>query len=50
MLLMAIPEETYCLKTQAHSPVVQGSNVICYRCGMWLRSADKPELGSLLDF
>ncbi len=50
MLLHAIPEETYCLKTQEHPPARTGSNIICYRCGMLLGSTDEPALGTLLDY
>ena len=50
MLLTAIPEETYCLKTEKHAPWRDGSNVICYRCGFLIGKADDPQMGSLLDY
>jgi hypothetical protein len=50
MLLMAVPEETYCLKTQHHQPVRMGSNLVCYRCGLLIGKAESQELGSLLDY
>ena len=50
MLLYAVPEETYCLKTQEHVPARTGDNIVCYRCGMFLRVAREPKLGSLLDY
>ena len=50
MLLSAIPEETYCLRTQEHAPATSGGNIHCYRCGMYLGHAKDPALGSLLDY
>jgi hypothetical protein len=50
MLLTAVPEETYCLKTQKHVPWKVGSNIICYRCGFLLGRAEGVQLGSLLDY
>lgn len=50
MLLTAVPEETYCLKTQKHVPVETGGNAVCYRCGMLLGASSHPELGTLLDY
>jgi hypothetical protein len=50
MLLAAVPEETYCLQTQKHVPVQVGRNVVCYRCGMLLGTAQEPKLGTLLDY
>ncbi|MDE1857571.1 MAG: hypothetical protein KGI26_00690 [Thaumarchaeota archaeon] len=50
MLLSAIPEETYCLRTQEHVPVRSGDNLVCYRCGMLLGASDEPKLGTLLDY
>ena len=50
MLLIAVPEETYCLKTQSHAPARSGSNMICYRCGMLLGTTGEPGLGTLLDY
>ncbi len=50
MLLTAIPEETYCLKTDKHAPARLENNIICYRCGMLLGSSEQPKLGSLLDY
>lgn len=50
MLVSAVPDETYCLKTQRHVPAKNGSYVICYRCGMMLGTADDPKLGTLLDY
>ncbi len=50
MLLMAVDDETYCLKTQAHAPHCNGANLVCYRCGMLLGPCDEPKLGSLLDY
>ena len=50
MLLTAVPEEAYCLKTQEHVPIRSGHNFVCYRCGMFMGKADEPVLGSLLDY
>ncbi|MDG6990255.1 MAG: hypothetical protein JRM99_02405 [Nitrososphaerota archaeon] len=50
MLLVAVPEETYCLKTQEHMPVKTGENLACYRCGMFLGPSNEPKLGTLLDY
>ena len=50
MLLTAIDDETYCMKTQAHVPVSSGANVVCYRCGMLLGVFYGQKLGSLLDY
>jgi hypothetical protein len=50
MLLSAIPEETYCLKSQHHPAVRIGKNMVCYRCGMLLGTSDAPALGTLLDY
>jgi len=50
MLLVAAPDEAYCLKTQTHVPAKVGANVVCYRCGMLLGTAEEPKLGSLLDY
>jgi hypothetical protein len=50
MLLVAVSEETYCLKTAKHVPAEVGKNVVCYRCGMLLGSSDESKLGSLLDY
>ena len=47
---MAVDDETYCLKTQAHAPVSNGTNIVCYRCGMLLGASDEQKLGSLLDY
>jgi hypothetical protein len=50
MLLTAVPEETYCLKTQRHVPAPSGSNLVCYRCGMYLGPYSESTLGTLLDY
>jgi hypothetical protein len=50
MLLSAVAEETYCLRTQEHTPVASEGNLYCYRCGMYLGHAKGPALGSLLDY
>jgi hypothetical protein len=50
MLLTAVPEETYCLKSEKHSPWRDGSNIICYRCGFLIGRADEPKMGTLLDY
>ncbi len=50
MLLSAVPEETYCLRTQVHMPARAGRNIACYRCGMYLGRAKDSKLGSLLDY
>ncbi|HEY6282533.1 MAG TPA: hypothetical protein VIW22_01255 [Nitrososphaerales archaeon] len=50
MLLVAVPDEGYCLKTQTHVPTKVGSNMICYRCGMLLGTAGETKLGTLLDY
>jgi hypothetical protein len=50
MLLSSIPEEIYCVKTQVHSAVRMGKNIICYRCMLLLGTSPEPKLGSLLDY
>jgi hypothetical protein len=50
LLLTAVDEETYCLRTQTHVPYDNGRNVVCYRCGMLLGPADRPKMGTLLDY
>jgi len=50
MLLTAVPEETYCLKSEKHAPWKDGRNLICYRCGFLIGPARDGELGSLLDY
>ena len=50
MLLSAVPEETYCLKTQNHIAAKVGANQVCYRCGMLLGPSKEPRLGTLLDY
>jgi hypothetical protein len=50
MLLTAVDDETYCLKTLAHAPYDNGAYSVCYRCGMLLGPSEKSELGSLLDY
>jgi hypothetical protein len=50
LVLVAVDEETYCLKTQAHVLTTIGNNVVCYRCSMLLGSGSLTKLGSLLDY
>ncbi len=50
MLLRAIPEEEYCIKSQIHSSARAGQVIFCYRCMMMLGTSPEPKLGSLLDF
>ena len=50
MLLTAVPDETYCLKSRNHAPARTGTNVICYRCGMLLGTSEAPALRTLLDY
>jgi len=50
MLVTAVPEETYCLKSQNHAAARMGNNIVCYRCGMLLGTSEAPSLGSLLDY
>ncbi len=50
MLLHAIPEEEYCIKSQIHSSARAGQVIFCYRCMMMLGTSPEPKLGSLLDF
>lgn len=50
MLLAALQDETYCLKTQVHPWVCTGTNHVCYRCGMFLGTCNCPRLGTLLDY
>ena len=50
MLLTAVPEEAYCLKSETHSPWRDGSKIICYRCGFLIGEARDGELGTLLDY
>jgi len=50
MLVAAVPDETYCLQTQKHVPAKTGSNLVCYRCGMLLGTAEEQNLGTLLDY
>lgn len=50
MLLRAVPEEEYCIKSQVHSSARAGEVIFCYRCMMMLGTSPEPMLGSLLDF
>jgi len=50
MLLKAVPEEEYCVKSQVHSSARNGNVVFCYRCMMVLGTSPEPRLGSLLDY
>ena len=50
MLLHAVPEEEYCVRSQIHSSARAGSVVFCYRCLMMLGTSLEPKLGSLLDY
>jgi len=50
MLLRAVPEEEYCVKSQIHSFARAGEVIFCYRCMMMLGTSPEPKLGSLLDF
>ncbi len=50
MLLRAVPEEEYCIKSQIHSSARAGRVIFCYRCMMMLGTSPEPKLGSLLDF
>lgn len=50
MLLTAVPEESYCPKSQNHMPWSDGTNMICYRCGFLFGKAPHAELGSQLDY
>ena len=50
MLLRAVPEEEYCVKSQIHSSARAGEVIFCYRCMMLLGRSQEPNLGSLLDF
>jgi len=50
MRLVAVAQETDCLKTQRHCEYCTGVNHVCYRCGMLLGPCDCPKLGSLLDY
>lgn len=48
--LVALQEEGYCVRTQAHSRVCTGRNHICYRCGMLTGPCRHVKLGTLLDY
>jgi len=50
MLLRAVAEEEYCVKSQIHSSARSGEVIFCYRCMMMLGTSPEPKLGSLLDF
>ena len=50
MILFAAAEETYCLKTQRHLPMDNGTNTVCYRCGMLLGPSQSETLGTLMDY
>ena len=50
MRLVAVTEETYCLKSQRHVEYCTGINHVCYRCGLFLHPCDCPKLGSMLDY
>ena len=50
MRLVAVQEETYCLKTQVHQGYCTGRNHVCYRCGFLIEPCDCPRLGTLLDY
>jgi hypothetical protein len=50
MLLKAVPEEEYCVRSQNHSYARAGNVIFCYRCMMVLGTSPEPRLGSLLDY
>ena len=50
MILRAVPEEEYCIRSQVHSTAREGRVVFCYRCMMMLGTSDEQRLGSFLDF
>jgi hypothetical protein len=50
MLLKAVPDEEYCIRSKAHSHARAGRVVFCYRCMMMLGKSSEPVLGTLLDF
>jgi hypothetical protein len=50
MVVTAVPDETYCLKTQRHSPCLTGRRIVCYRCGILLGFGQRESLGTLLDY
>jgi hypothetical protein len=50
VILRAVPEEEYCVKSQIHSSAREGNVIFCYRCMMVLGTSPEPRLGSLLDF
>ncbi|MDV3294093.1 MAG: hypothetical protein LYZ70_07465 [Nitrososphaerales archaeon] len=50
MRLVALADETNCLRSQQHVEHCTGINHVCYRCGMFMKACDCPSLGSLLDY
>ena len=50
MRILAVPDETYCLKSHKHPRACSGKYHVCYRCGMLLGECDCPKLGTLLDY
>ncbi len=50
MRLVAVSEETDCLRTRRHCEFCTGVNHVCYRCGMYIAPCNCPRLGSLLDY
>lgn len=50
MRILAVPDETYCIKTHVHKQACKGKNHVCYRCGMYLGGCRCPKLGTLLDY
>ena len=50
MRLAAVPEETYCLRTDMQAPWMVGAHIICFRCGFLIGRAKEEKLGSLLDY
>ena len=50
MLLKAVPDEEYCIRSETHSRARAGRVVFCYRCMMMLGKSSEPRLGTLLDY
>ena len=50
MRLLAVEDETNCLRTQRHKPHAEGGRKVCYRCGLIMGRCSTPKLGTLLDY
>ncbi len=50
MRLVAVADETDCIKSKKHLVHCTGTNHVCAKCGILLGPCDCPRLGTLLDY